>query len=140
MQRTLDDKICSFCGQPGNRSRRLAGGLGAMICRQCVGDIQDAFDTRGALAAKTRSVWEDMSDAELLDKLPMILQSAAQNDRFAQDWVELIRARGVSWAHIGQVLGVSRQAAWQRFSPNSDRLRSRGVESGESQADSRAQA
>jgi ATP-dependent Clp protease ATP-binding subunit ClpX len=26
-----------------------------------------------------------------------------------------IRTRGVSWARIGEALGVSRQAAWERF-------------------------
>ncbi len=93
-----------------------------MICRTCVGEIQEAFDAPDILATRTRSVWDEISDADLLAKLPLILESAAQNDRFAQDWVELLRSRGVSWAHIGQVLGVSRQAAWQRFSPNSDRV------------------
>lgn len=121
MKRTLEDKICSFCGMPGTRSRRLAGGLGAQICRQCVGEIQSAFDTPRVLTGRSKSVWNDMSDTELLEKLPLILQSAAQNVRFADDWVSLIRERGISWTHIGQALGVSRQAAWQRFSPSSDR-------------------
>lgn len=101
-----------------------------MICRTCVGEIQEAFDTPRVLASRTRSVWEDMSNAELLEKLPLILRSAAQNDRFAQDWVELIRSRGVSWTHVGQALGVSRQAAWQRFSPNSNRVLAREAAAG----------
>lgn len=92
-----------------------------MICRQCVGEIQSAFDTPRVMNERTKSVWEEMSDVDLLEKLPLILQSAAQNQRFADDWVGLIRDRGISWTHIGQALGVSRQAAWQRFSPNSDR-------------------
>lgn len=111
-----------------------------MICRKCVGEIQQAFDSPGVLAAKTRSVWDEMSDADLLEKLPLILQSAAQNDRFAQDWVDLIRSRDISWAHIGQVLGVSRQAAWQRFSPNSDRASARESESARSSRGSRVRA
>lgn len=101
-----------------------------MICRPCVGEIQSAFDTPGVLAERSRSVWNDMTDLELLQRLPLILQSAAQNDRFANDWVNLIRERGISWTHIGQVLGVSRQAAWQRFSPNSDRASGRASEKG----------
>jgi len=31
------------------------------------------------------------------------------------DWVQLARDRGLSWTEIGQALGVSRQAAWERF-------------------------
>jgi ATP-dependent Clp protease ATP-binding subunit ClpX len=33
-----------------------------------------------------------------------------------QQQVETLRKRGVSWADIGAALGVSRQAAWERFS------------------------
>jgi ATP-dependent Clp protease ATP-binding subunit ClpX len=29
--------------------------------------------------------------------------------------VDLLRERGVSWAVIGDALGISRQAAWERF-------------------------
>jgi biotin operon repressor len=30
--------------------------------------------------------------------------------------VEALRKRDVSWAAIGRALGISRQAAWERFS------------------------
>jgi biotin operon repressor len=30
--------------------------------------------------------------------------------------VETLRAREVSWAKIGEALGISRQSAWERFS------------------------
>jgi biotin operon repressor len=33
-----------------------------------------------------------------------------------QSQVETLRRRGVSWEAIGSALGVSRQAAWERFS------------------------
>jgi hypothetical protein len=32
------------------------------------------------------------------------------------DYVSTLRARGVSWTRIGTALGVSKQAAWERFS------------------------
>ena len=32
-----------------------------------------------------------------------------------QDIADILREREVSWATIGQVLAVSRQAAWKRF-------------------------
>jgi ATP-dependent Clp protease ATP-binding subunit ClpX len=30
--------------------------------------------------------------------------------------IDALRKRGISWAQIGDALGVSRQAAWERFS------------------------
>jgi biotin operon repressor len=33
-----------------------------------------------------------------------------------QTQVETLRQRGISWEAIGGALGVSRQAAWERFS------------------------
>ena len=30
--------------------------------------------------------------------------------------VRVLRERGVSWARIGVALGISKQAAWERFS------------------------
>ena len=33
-----------------------------------------------------------------------------------QEEVDTLRQREVSWATIGEALGVSRQAAWERFS------------------------
>jgi len=116
MDSRVESKICSFCGQAGSRKNRLAGGLGAMICMDCLESYYQDSRSASRVARATRPVWDEMSDAELLSKLPLILQSAAQNADFANDWVGLIRARQISWAEIGKVLGVSRQAAWERFS------------------------
>jgi ATP-dependent Clp protease ATP-binding subunit ClpX len=33
-----------------------------------------------------------------------------------QKTVDVLRGREVSWATIGEALGISRQAAWDRFS------------------------
>ena len=56
-----------------------------------------------------------MSDADLLGKLPLIAATSEQVDDFFRDWIKLIRSRNISWAEIGKVLGISRQAAWERF-------------------------
>lgn len=48
----------------------------------------------------------------------LIRQRAAEVDESRealQQSVEEARAVGVSWAQVGTVLGVSRQAAWERF-------------------------
>ena len=56
-----------------------------------------------------------MSDADLLSKLPLIEATSQQVDDFLRDWVKLVRARNISWAEIGKVMGITRQAAWERF-------------------------
>ena len=115
---TREGRICSFCGEPGGPGTdlRLIGGLGAQVCERCVDDFHARLHDREAFEEARRSLpWETMSHAELLATLPMILASAEQNTGFAHEWVDLLRTRNISWAEIGRVLGVSRQAAWERF-------------------------
>lgn len=115
MRSSVANKMCSFCGRQGSSRNRLAGGLGAMICVECVAHYHAIFASKKRMAASTRPVWDEMSDTELLSTLPLILKSAEQNAAFAREWVELLRTRNISWAEIGKALGVSRQAAWERF-------------------------
>lgn len=115
MDARVESKICSFCGRQGSRRNRLAGGLGAMICFECLDFYHEVAHSAKRIKETSRPVWDEMSDTELLSKLPLILQSAEQNAAFANDWVGLLRARRISWAQIGKVLGISRQAAWERF-------------------------
>lgn len=116
-------KMCSFCGKQGNRRTRFIGGLGAMICVECLEHYHDRLQTPASRKALRRRPWTEMSDAELLAMLPQILRSAEQVNEFAAEWVDLIRERGLSWAEIGKVLGVSRQAAWERFADRSEETR-----------------
>lgn len=118
MSITREGKICSFCGVAGGPETLLIGGLGAQICVRCIDAFHAAVhDEAQVAAAKKASPWDVMSDAELLATLPLILAAAEQNTKFAQEWVGLVRTRGISWAEVGRVLGVSRQAAWERFAP-----------------------
>ena len=122
MSITREGKLCSFCGTRGGPGTDVAllGGLGAQICRGCVDDFHAILHDEEQLASARRTMpWDSMSDAEVLATLPMILSSAEQNASFAQEWVDLLRARHVSWAEIGRSLGVTRQAAWARFSKKS---------------------
>lgn len=112
---SLESKICSFCCRPGSRKNRLAGGLGAMICFECLEWYYEDSRASARVAKGTRPVWDEMTDAELLAMLPLIMKSAEQNQAFVNEWVGLIRDRKISWAQIGGVMGVSRQAAWERF-------------------------
>jgi len=109
-------KVCSFCGLVGEKDTKFAGGLGAMMCADCLEYYHAVFSSPERSAAITRPPWDDMTDAELLSKLPLISMTAEQVNEFLRQWVELLRSRKLSWAEIGKVLGVSRQAAWERFS------------------------
>lgn len=119
---TREGRTCSFCGEPGGPGTdvRLIGGLGAQVCAGCIDDFHAIIHDREKLAGATGAFpWESMSDAEVLATLPMILASAEQNTAFAHEWVDLLRSRNISWAEIGRTLGVSRQAAWERFARKS---------------------
>lgn len=111
-----EGRICSFCGAPGGPGLQLIGGLGAQVCVTCIDDFHDiAHDPVKTAAAKGSFPWDTMSDTEVLATLPRIMASAEQNTAFAHEWVDLLRERNISWAEIGRTLGVSRQAAWERF-------------------------
>lgn len=113
------NKMCSFCGKQGTPETTFAGGLGAMICVDCLEHYHELMQSEERIDEAAKPPWDHMSDAEMLDSLPLILKSADQVNAFAADWIELIRERRISWAEIGKVLGVSRQAAWERFSQKS---------------------
>ena len=116
MSITREGKICSFCGAPGGADLQLIGGLGAQVCVRCVDDFHAVIhDPEQVAAIKGQSPWDSMPDAEVLATLPLIMASAEQNNGFAREWVDLLRERNISWAEIGRTLGVSRQAAWERF-------------------------
>ena len=118
MSITREGRICSFCGTAGGPGTdvQLIGGLGAQVCDTCVDDFHSLLhDPVRQEAAKGAFPWDRMSDAEVLANLSLIMASAEQNTAFAHEWVDLLRARNISWAEIGRALGVSRQAVWERF-------------------------
>jgi hypothetical protein len=114
------DKICSFCGTAWSEENRFAGGFGAQICRECVERFNRGLHDPEAVHRATRPVWDEMSVEELLDTLPNIVGTASQVDQFLHEWVQMLHDRGASWQRIGLTLGVSRQAAWERFHRKND--------------------
>jgi hypothetical protein len=108
---------CSFCGKRGTDDTRFAGGLGALMCTECLESFTAAF-AAPENANATIIGWsdEDLTDADMLARLPLIAATAGQVDRYLRAWVARIRERHISYAEIGKALGVSRQAAWERFS------------------------
>jgi hypothetical protein len=120
------NKMCSFCAKQGKADTEFVGGLGAMICLDCLEYYHARVQSPATKEAMRRPPWESMTDTELLATLPQLLRSADQVNAFAAEWVDMIRARKVSWAEIGKALGVSRQAAWERYGHRNDARQARG--------------
>lgn len=108
---------CSFCGRRGTDDTRFAAGLGALMCTDCLASFCAAFEAPENATQRVLGWTDDsMSDADMLARLPLIAATAGQVDRYLRLWVARIRERHISYAEIGKALGVSRQAAWERFS------------------------
>jgi ClpX C4-type zinc finger len=118
---------CSFCGKPYAEAGTVVAGPGVYICDACVelarlviadspprqeGDPQRVH--RGP-DPRTDEYLVGMSDEDMLAMLPRQVLTVEQAERDLRAWVRLLRDRGVTWARIGEALGVSRQAAWDRF-------------------------
>ncbi len=95
-------------------------GPAVFICDECVSICNEVIVREGGTPSMTnRYELEDMeaADSEKLLEIARIAQGqAAPLDSYLNRLVEMLRARGVTWARIGEALGVSRQAAWMRFS------------------------
>jgi ATP-dependent Clp protease ATP-binding subunit ClpX len=109
---------CSFCGKSQHEVRKLIAGPYVFICDECLGLCNKILgQPPGELAPMVRL--KDVS-AMPTDKLLNWLKIQGvifDNAREAlQEAVDTLRKREVSWATIGEALGVSRQAAWDRFS------------------------
>jgi hypothetical protein len=108
---------CSFCGQSQDEVEVLVAAPAAAICDQCVTVSQGEIDRRAGRGDAAKVV--DDPRTWPVERHIFILQS--QNSAFErldtsmQATVDVLREREVSWAAIGDALGVSRQAAWKRF-------------------------
>lgn len=107
---------CSFCLKSQHEVEKLVAGPGNIfICDGCVGLCQVWMDGRTPDA----SVYEDPATfptERLLAQLPSLDATIKGKQTQIQWVVDQLRGREVSWALIGEALGVSRQAAWERFS------------------------
>ena len=60
--------------------------------------------------------WDKMTDTALLGSLKTAEATVDATRAVLQAQIDELRKRQVSWDAIGAALGVSRQAAWERFS------------------------
>lgn len=107
--------ICSFCGKAASEVASLISGPGVFICDECVALCNTALD-KGALPPNSIPDWQQMPTDELSGRMVRVAQARDQVDDFVGFAVRQLRSRGVTWAEIGAALGVTRQAAWDRYS------------------------
>jgi hypothetical protein len=107
---------CSFCGKDKDSVTKLIAGPGVYICNECVDLCNEIISMNMVPDAMRSSGWRDLPDDELLASLGRAQAAAPQIDAVMHEYVEILRGRGVSWTRIGAALGVSKQAAWERFS------------------------
>lgn len=112
MAKKVPDLYCSFCRRSAARVDKLIGGPGVYICDRCVKECNSILKGRKGSGF---AGWASLTDEDLLASLGPAANCVRSLDGSVRDQVEVLRERGVSWARIGEQLGVTRQAAQQRF-------------------------
>ena len=104
---------CSFCGKSSAEVAKLIAGPGVYICDECVRLCDDILveDTSSDLAD-----WDALDDDALLERMVQVASTRDRVDEGVGNIVRILRARGVTWARIGEALGITRQSAWERYS------------------------
>jgi hypothetical protein len=113
----MSEMRCSFCGKHHNEVAKLVAGPGVYICGGCVDLCVDVLAQATHAQPPSLPEWSSLSDDELLQRIPFIASSATNIEAGLRERVHQLRERGVSWARIGSALGMTRQSAWERFSP-----------------------
>jgi ATP-dependent protease Clp ATPase subunit len=127
---TPEALCCSFCAKRQSDVAKLVAGPGVFICDECVGlcneiiaeELQrpagptDSWTMGSTGAPPALKAWEALSDDALLGEMVRAHAAHHNVDRAVKRHVAALRARGISWARIGEALGMTRQSAWERFS------------------------
>jgi hypothetical protein len=105
---------CSFCQKPHTEVEKLVAGPAAHICDACIKIAAD-FAKKPVVGGGFKG-YDTHATEQLLGLLKpaAAILDAVRDDLQAK--IDELRKREVSWAAIGEALGVSRQAAWERFS------------------------
>jgi hypothetical protein len=107
---------CSFCGKDRAKTGMLVAGPGVRICKACVGLCNRLLTGKPTAAFDG---WVALTDDELVAALPASVAAVDAIEDNLRNHVSLLKQRGVSWERIAAALGITRQAAWERFSgPN----------------------
>ena len=103
---------CSFCGKNDSQVAKLIGGPKVQICDMCIGVCNKILEATPAAF----SGWDAMTDDQLLSSLQPAVATVEATRTVLQMQIDTLRKRDISWSAIGSALGMSRQAAWERFS------------------------
>ena len=106
---------CSFCGKGYDKGRRLVAGPGVFICDQCIHLCNEVLQSEGQHGELSIGPDSEVADV-LLDDLRINAAGLKQSEDQLQRAVNLLRKNRVPWSQIGEAIGTSRQAAWERFS------------------------
>ena len=104
---------CSFCGQSEVEVSKLLAGPKVHICGGCVKLCNDILAADGTPPSSRIG---DLSDDDLMSTLKPTVAAIDALNEMVRERVDELRRREISWVKIGGALGVSRQAAWERFS------------------------
>ena len=108
---------CSFCLKSQHEVAKLIAGPGNLfICDECVALCDEYVAGRTPKVDVERFKLANIQTEILLTRLKPIELTLQGMGNQLQTVVEELRGREVSWARIGEALGVSRQSAWERFS------------------------
>ncbi len=121
---------CSFCGERACDVEALVAAGAGRICAKCANACVTAMTPRSSTPEKpcvraipvtppAQNPCEQplkTDTVSLLERLNVAQTTMDANRDAVQDHVRELRHRKTSWAKIGDSLGISRQAAWQRFS------------------------
>lgn len=118
---TTEDVIasCSFCGKPDTTVQRLVAGPGVYICNECIDlsatIVEDTAETTPEESSRRRSEYYDRSTEDILATLPALVRSADRVESESAGWINRLRERGSEWQTIARAIGMSVEAARQRF-------------------------
>jgi ATP-dependent Clp protease ATP-binding subunit ClpX len=114
---------CSFCAKSQHEVKKLIAGPAVFICDECTRRCQHIIEAELSPDAVKAGPEANPAfagpDTYPTERLLALLASAETSfervGELVQRYVDALRDREVSWAEIGEALGVSRQAAWRRF-------------------------
>ena|SRR5215469_17488811 len=108
---------CSFCLKSQHEVAKLIAGPGHLfICDECVALCDEYVAGRTPKIDHEQFKLANIPTERLLGRLKPIELTLQGMGNQLEKAVEELRGREVSWARIGEALGVSRQSAWERFS------------------------
>ena len=105
--------FCSFCFRDHKTVAKLIAGPAVYICDACVASCNRVLKGKNVPAFPGLDA---RSDETLLRALIPASTAVDRAREVLQEHVDELRRRERSWAEIGEALGISRQAAWERFS------------------------